>query len=95
MKAKILSFAGAIRKFAEHPVTRMIVGVVLLMTAIYEIEEGLLIELKNDGAKSHHGIAAFGLLTMIAAIPDLLEGLAAGTSYIEHLHEAENTTEGS
>lgn len=93
MKTKILSFARAIRRFSEHPVTRMIVGMVLLLTAIYEIEEGLLIELKNEGAKSHHGIAAFGVLTMIAAIPDMLEGLAAGTAYVEHLHDTENTVE--
>ena len=77
------------RAFAEHPVTRLSSGVILLLTALYEIEEGLFIELKESGPASHHGIAAFGVLTMVAAIPDLLEGLVAGTEYVEHALDSE------
>ena len=51
-----------------------------VLTALYEIEEGFLVELRQDGVASHHiGVATFGVLTMIArnSLPDLLEGLVA------------------
>lgn len=83
MKTRIIPIARWIRNFAHHPMTRIAVGGILFLTALYEIEEGILIELANDGVASHHGIAAFGVLTMIAAIPDLLEGLVAVTEYVE------------
>lgn len=82
-KERTIRVAGKIRGFAQHPVTRMVVGGILFCTALYEIEEGLLIELREGDVGSHHGIAAFGVLTMIAAIPDLLEGLVAASEYID------------
>ena len=83
MKHILLKTARKVRWFAEHPVTRLALGCVLFLTAVYEIEEGLLIELGEQGPQAHHGIAAFGVLTIIAALPDLLDGLVAGTEYVE------------
>jgi len=82
-KERIVRFARAIRRFAHHPITRMVVGGILFLTALYEIEEGLWVELMEDGVGSHHGIATFGVLTMIAAIPDLLEGVVSATEYVD------------
>ena len=94
MKTRIAKIARLVRAFAEHPATRLSTGLILFLTALYEIEEGLLIELKESGPASHHGIAAFGVLTMVAAIPDLLEGLVFGTEYIDHaLRETGETAE--
>lgn len=83
MTTKLIPIAGRIRRFAHHPLTRMAVGGILFLTALYEIEEGFLVELRQEGVASHHGVATFGVLTMIAAIPDLLEGLVAATEYVE------------
>ena len=94
MNTKIAKISRLVRAFAEHPATRLTTGLILFLTALYEIEEGLLIELKESGPASHHGVAAFGVLTMVAAIPDLLEGLVFGTEYIDHaLNETGESSE--
>lgn len=91
MKCKTHQIATQIRHFADHSVTRLVLGIVLLATALFEIEEGLLIELREGGVGSHHGIAAFGVMTMVAALPDLLEGLVAGAECLsEHANQQNN-----
>lgn len=60
----------------------------MVLTALYEIEEGLLIELAEQGPGAHHGVAGYGLLTMVSALPDLLEGLITSADSYEQTGEA-------
>ena len=61
----------------------------MMLTALYEIEEGLLIELAEQGPGAHHGVAGYGLLTMVSALPDLLEGAIASTQSYEQMEQTE------
>lgn len=64
----------------------------MVLTALYEVEEGLLIELAEDGPGAHHGVAGYGMLTMVSALPDLLDGIIASTESCEQLEQVNEAT---
>ena len=67
-----------VARIAESPGLTMAAGVVLLLTAGWEIVEGFGEEF-SPGA--HHGLAVFGLLQVIAALPHCLHG-------VQQMHES-------
>ena len=67
-----------IGRIAESPGLTMAGGIVLLVTAGWEVVEGL-----EGGFElgAHHGIAAFGLIQVVAALPHCLHG-------VKEMHES-------
>lgn len=68
--------AHRIRRLVEHPVTKLLVGLTLLITAGVEAAQGI----SDVGA--HHGVMLLGLIHALSAVPDLLEGLSHGADLV-------------
>lgn len=67
-----------IERIAQSPLLTMCAGVILLITAGWEIIDGLEEEF-SPGA--HHGLAVFGIVQIVAALPHCLHG-------VKQMHES-------
>ncbi|WKD51238.1 hypothetical protein [Microbulbifer spongiae] len=76
--------SSAIRNFVEHPLTNLFVGLLLFGSGFVEAYESLHSDLKTMNFGAHHGLMLFGTLNVLASIPDIIEGIGSGASYIEH-----------
>lgn len=74
----------AIRKFVEHPITNLSVGLVLFGSGFAEAYGSMYTDFANMNIGAHHGLMVFGFINVLASIPDLIEGVSSGVSYFEH-----------
>jgi hypothetical protein len=64
-----------IKRFVKHPLTKLSVGLILVVTSGLEIAEDLLDEIPGIQLGGHHGLMLFGIVNAISSIPELVEGL--------------------
>ena len=64
-----------IKRFVKHPLTKLSVGLILVVTSGLEIAEDLLDEIPGISLGGHHGLMLFGIVNAISSIPELVEGL--------------------
>ena len=75
--------ARAIRRFAEHPVTNLCAGLLLFVSGFVEAYGSFYDDLKEMNIGAHHGMMLFGAMSVLASIPDIIEGVRTGARYIE------------
>jgi hypothetical protein len=76
--------AQKVRRFVEHPVTRLCLGFILFVSGLSEAYLSLTEDISEFQIGAHHGVLIFGLFTMIASIPDLIEGIGHAAVFFEH-----------
>lgn len=64
----------ALRRITESPALNLGAGLILCGSGLAETVRELS-ELGEWRLGAHHGVVAFGLVTVLKSIPDLLEGL--------------------
>jgi hypothetical protein len=74
----------AIRNFVEHPVTNLCVGLLLFGSGFVEAYGTLYTDLTEMNIGAHHGLMLFGVMNVLASIPDIIEGAGSGARYLEH-----------
>ena len=76
-----------LRRFVDHPVTRLTMGLILFSTGFAEAYQSLSHDLAHLEVGAHHGVMIFGLFSMFSSLPDLIEGVGTSVEYLEHLQE--------
>jgi hypothetical protein len=76
-----------VRRFVEHPITRLAVGLILFLSGFAEAYRSFGADLSQLQIGAHHGVMLLGLFNMIASIPDIIEGVGSGAQYLEHLEK--------
>lgn len=71
---------GLLHRVAKSHYTHLATGVLLVITALLEIVDGLLVDLSMK-PESHHALLALGAVLMARSIVDIIEGM-------EYLDEA-------
>ena len=79
-----------IRRWADHPITKLSVGCVLFVTGFIEAYQDFYQEFSEFKVGAHHGIMVFGFVNMMSSIPDIIEGISFGSQYLEHLEAKRN-----
>jgi hypothetical protein len=82
-----------IKRFVKHPMTKLSVGVILVVTSGLEIAEDLLDEIPGINWGGHHGLMLFGIVNAISSIPELVEGLEHAAESTESEIESSFETE--
>ncbi len=62
-----------IHRFAKNPLLNLFAGLILLLSGLIECLASLVEGWYDFPIGSHHGIAVFGLLQMVKALPDVVE----------------------
>ncbi len=66
--------ARLIKGFVEHPVTRLAIGLILIVTSSFEAYDSFANDLNPWRPRAHHGLLVLGIVNVLAAIPNLVEG---------------------
>jgi len=64
----------SLARFLENPWTNIGVALILIATSSLELWEDFAHE-GPDGLGAHHGILVFGVVSLLKALPDALEGV--------------------
>jgi hypothetical protein len=75
--------AERIRAFVENPFTILLKGLVLLAIGLFEAMRTLREDLVHGQLRVGHGMIILGIFGVLASLPDLIEGLSAGTKYLD------------
>jgi hypothetical protein len=77
-----------LKAFVDHPTTRLLVGLALVLTGLTEICRDIIDESRQFRVGIHHGVFILGLAQTLSALPDVVLGiekwlLAAETVKVE------------
>jgi hypothetical protein len=75
--------ARAISAFVENPVTELVKGVLLLLIGLSEASRTLIDDLAHGRVRVGHGLIIIGFFGILRTLTHVLEGLEAGTRYME------------
>ncbi|MFM7591040.1 MAG: hypothetical protein ACKO85_04530, partial [Isosphaeraceae bacterium] len=76
-----------IKEFIEHPLTKLTVGIILVITSAVEIGSELLDDIPGITLGSHHGLLVLGIINALSSLPDLVEGMEHAVEGTETLEE--------
>jgi hypothetical protein len=64
----------ALSRFLENPWTNIVVALILIGTSGIEVWEDFAHD-TDAGLGAHHGILVFGVVSLLKAVPDAVEGV--------------------
>ncbi len=64
-----------IRAFVDNPFTKLTVGLILIVTSSLESYYSFHDDLNHIRVRVHHGVMILGFINVLAALPNLIEGL--------------------
>jgi hypothetical protein len=76
-----------LKKFTDHPVTKLVLGLILMVSSGAEAYETLFDDMSHFRFRAHHGLFLFAFMNVLAAIPDLVEGLEEEIEILERRDE--------
>ncbi|WP_337173948.1 hypothetical protein [Paludisphaera sp.] len=68
-----------VRRFTNHPATRLATGLILVVCSIAEGYDTFFDDVRHGRLRAHHGLLIFGLMNMLRSMPDFVEGLESAT----------------
>jgi hypothetical protein len=71
----MMRFLKLLKALVEHPTTRLLVGVALMMTGIMDIARDVLNGARQFRVGVHHGVLILGLAQALSALPDVVLGI--------------------
>lgn len=69
------SFRKVVRSVANHPYTTLLTALILIATGAAEAWETIERDIAEANVGAHHGVLAFGLVSLVGVIPDIIAGL--------------------
>ena len=63
------------RFVTQHPLTTFAMALILIATGVAEAWETIERDIAEANVGAHHGVALFGLVSLIGVLPDIFEGL--------------------
>jgi hypothetical protein len=77
-----------LKRFTDHPITKLVLGLILMVSAIAEGYSTFFDDMRHFRLRAHHGLFVFAFVNVLAALPGLLEGLEAELEVLERKPEA-------
>jgi hypothetical protein len=72
----------AVTSFLESPVTNLVKGVLLMLIGLSEAVHTLGDDLAHFHPRVGHGLVIIGFFSVLAAVPEFIEGVEAGRRYV-------------
>ena len=66
--------ARVLKDFVDHPITKLVVGLILIVTSSAEAYYSFHDDLSQFRVRAHHGLIVLGFINVLAAIPNLVQG---------------------
>jgi hypothetical protein len=78
-----LGFALALKRFVDHPMTKLAVGLILIVSGLIEAYDTVLDDLHRLRVRVGHGVVILGVVNVLASLPEVIDGLKHWLSYVE------------
>ena len=78
-----LSIALALKRFVDHPITKLVVGLILIASGLIEAYDTVLDDLHRLRVRVGHGVVILGVVSVLASLPEVIEGIQHWLSYLE------------
>ena len=75
MNPTIRTWMNRLQRFNNHPVTKLVLGLILVATSISDGYDAFFTDLGHLRFRPHHGLFVLGLANVLACLPHLVEGL--------------------
>jgi len=67
--------ARALKRFVDHPVTKLGVGLILIASGLIETYDTGLDDLPRLRVRVGHGVFILGVVHVVASLPEVIEGI--------------------
>ena len=81
--SKLRRIAHALKRFVDHPVTKLAVGLILIVSGLIEAYDTVLDDLHRLRVRVGHGVVILGVVNVLASLPEVIDGLKHWLSYVE------------
>ena len=78
-----LSIALALKRFVDHPITKLVVGLILIASGLIEAYDTVLDDLHRLRVRVGHGVVILGVVNVLASLPEVIEGIENWIIYLE------------
>jgi hypothetical protein len=75
--------ALALKCFVDHPITKLVVGLILIASGLIEAYDTVLDDLHRLRVRVGHGVIILGIVNILATLPEVIDGLERWLSYLE------------
>jgi hypothetical protein len=75
--------ARALQRFVDHPVTKLVVGLILIASGLIETYDTVLDDLHHHRVRVGHGVIILGIVHVFASLPEVIEGIERWLCYAE------------
>ena len=65
--------AKRLRRFLTNPITKLVIGLVLLSASLVDVWDTLLEDIRDFNLKGSHGLVVFGFFHFLEALAELVE----------------------
>jgi hypothetical protein len=75
--------AWALKRFVDHPVTKLVVGLILIASGLIDAYDTVLDDLHRLRVRVGHGVVILGVVHVLASLPAVIEGIEHWLSSFE------------
>jgi hypothetical protein len=75
--------ALALKCFVDHPLTKLGVGLILIVSGMIEAYDTVLDDLHRLRVRVGHGVIILGVVNVLASLPEVIDGIDRWLSYLE------------
>ena len=90
-----LSIALTLKRFVDHPMTKLGVGLILIASGLIEAYDTVLDDLHRLRVRVGHGVVILGVVNVLASLPEVIEGLQHWLGYLEGREDSRRGRDGS
>ena len=83
-----LRIALVLKRFVDHPIVKLGVGLILIASGLIEAYDTVLDDFHRLRIRVGHGIVILGVVNVLASLPGVIEGINHWLSYLEQREAA-------
>jgi hypothetical protein len=85
----------ALKRFVDHPMTKLGVGLILIASGLVEAYDTVLDDLHRLRVRVGHGVVILGVVNVLASLPEVIEGIEDWLGYLEGREDRRQSRDGS
>ena len=92
--SKLRRIAHALKRFVDHPATKLFVGLILIISGLIEAYDTVLDDFHRLRVRVGHGVIILGVVHVLASLPEVIEGIERWLSYLEGREDSRQGRDG-
>ena len=81
--SKLRQIAHALKRYVDHPATKLFVGLILIISGLIEAYDTVLDDFHRLRVRVGHGVLILGVVNVLASLPEVIEGIEHWLSYLD------------